>query len=283
MLQVQNLHFSYEKSPVLRSISFDVDQGMLCGLFGPNGCGKTTLFKCCLKFLKFHEGSVIIDGLDIKNLRIEDMAKIVAYVPQEHKPPFPFLAREIVLMGRTPHLRGIFGISRSDKEKAMDALEMLDISHLGDLPYNQLSGGQRQLVLMARAIAQDTKLMFLDEPTSALDFSNQIRIWRIMRRVAESGVTILACSHDPNHVSWFCDKVVVMNDNRIISEGSPHNVITEPVLDEIYHEICTVKRIDKTKMVLPRDVAPRDEYESKMGSSVQRLMQLSEYCEESSR
>ncbi len=256
---MKSLHFNYGKTPVLEDISFDIEEGELCGLFGPNGCGKTTLFKCCLKFLKFHKGSVIMNGIDIKKHRIETMAKVVAYVPQEHKPPFPYLVKEVVLMGRTPHLRGIFGVGRADKEKALDALDMLDIAHLSDLPYNQLSGGQRQLVLMARAIAQDTKLMFLDEPTAALDFSNQIRIWNIMRRVAEQGVTILACSHNPNHVSWFCNKVVVMNNNGIIAEGAPHHVITESVLDEIYRDMCAVRNIGDTRMVLPRDVIDKEE------------------------
>jgi iron complex transport system ATP-binding protein len=258
MLQVRDLHFSYGKKPVFEGVSFDVEEGELCGLFGPNGCGKTTLFKCCLKFLKFHRGSVFMNGIDITDHRIENMAKLVAYVPQEHKPPFPYLVKEVVLMGRTPHLRGVFGISRKDKERALNSLETLDIAHLADQPYNQLSGGQRQMVLMARAIAQDTKIMFLDEPTSALDFSNQIRIWNIMRRVAEEGVTILACSHDPNHVSWFCNKVVVMNRNGIVAEGAPHHVITEPVLDEIYEGICAVRSVGGTRMVMPRKVAERE-------------------------
>jgi len=261
MLEVRDLHFNYGKTPILKGVSFEVDEGKLCGLFGPNGCGKTTLFKCCLNFLRSCSGSVFMDGKDVRSLRVEDMAKIVAYVPQEHKPPFPYLAKEVVLMGRTPRLNGFFGISRENKRKAADALELLGLTELADYPYNQLSGGQRQMILMARAIAQETKLMFLDEPTSALDFSNQIRIWRIMRLVAERGVTILACSHDPNHVSWFCDKVVVMKDNRIIKEGSSQRVITESTMDEIYQDMCAVRNFGRTRMVLPRDVALRNETE----------------------
>lgn len=263
MLQVEDIHFNYGKNQILKNISFDVEEGLLCGLFGPNGCGKTTLFKCCMKFLKFHKGSVVMDGIDIKKHRIEDMAKVVAYVPQEHKPPFPYLVKEVVLMGRTPHLGGFFGVKRADKKKALDALELLDISHLGEQPYNQLSGGQRQMVLIARAIAQETKLIFLDEPTSALDFSNQMRIWTLLRKVAEQGITILACSHDPNHVTWFCDKVVVMNNNGIIGQGAPNHVITETILDEIYQNMCTVRSLGKVKMILPRDVAVKKRLETK--------------------
>lgn len=261
MLEVRDLYYNYGAFPVLSGVSFDVGEGELCGLFGPNGCGKTTLFKCCLNFLKSHRGSIRMDGKNVKDLRVEDMAKVVAYVPQEHKPPFPYLSREVVLMGRTPRLNGFFGISREDKMKAADAMDLLGLTELADFPYNQLSGGQRQMVLMARAIAQETPLMFLDEPTSALDFSNQVRIWRIMRLVAESGVTILACSHDPNHLSWFCDKVVVMKDNRILKAGSSQNVITEDTMDEIYQDICSVRNVGGIKMVLPRDVALREEME----------------------
>jgi len=257
MLKVENIHFGYNGTPVLDDISFQVEEGQLCGLFGPNGCGKTTLFKCCLNFLKFNKGNVIMNGDNIKNKNVESMAKVVAYVPQEHRPSFPYLVKEVVLMGRTPHLGGVFSICYEDKKKVIDALKLLGIIDLANRPYNQLSVGQRQLVLIARAVAQDTKLMFLDEPTSALDFSNQIRIWSVLRKITQKGTTILACSHDPNHVSWFCDRVVVMTRNGIIANGIPENVISEKTLDETYQGMCSVRRIGSLKMVFPKDLPNR--------------------------
>lgn len=254
MLQVNNLHFSYGKTPILRGVSFGAAQGQLLGLFGPNGSGKTTLFKCCLKFLKYGTGMVVMDGMDIQKASVAEMARHAAYVPQEHKPPFPYLVREVVLMGRTPHLGGIFGISKRDKAIALEALRMLDIRDLADRPYNRLSGGQRQMVLIARALAQETKLLFLDEPTSALDFSNQIRIWKMLRRITAQGITVIACSHDPNHVIWFCHKVVVLDGEGIVTQGTPDEVMTEKVLNGIYHQICTVKEVDGIRMVVPRDI-----------------------------
>ncbi len=200
---------------------------------------------------------MVVHGEDISRCSIEQLARLVAYVPQEHKPPFPYLAREVVLMGRTPHLGGFFGVRRRDREIAMDALATLGISDLADRPYNQLSGGQRQMVLMARAIAQDTPVLFLDEPTSALDFQNQMRIWEIMRDIAEEGKTILACSHDPNHVAWFCDRVVVVGEGSVVAEGHPEDVISEVVLEEIYEDACAVRTLDGIQMVMPRCVADR--------------------------
>lgn len=257
MLHVQNVHFKYGDSSVLSGVSFSVGEGELCGLFGPNGSGKTTLFKCCLRFLRTEQGMVRMCGDDISQRSIAELARVVAYVPQEHKPPFPYLVREVVLMGRTPHLGGFFGVKRHDKEIAIDALASLGITDLADRPYNQLSGGQRQMVLMARAIAQDTPILFLDEPTSALDFQNQMRIWQIMRDIAEDGKTILACSHDPNHVAWFCDRVVVMGSGDIVAEGEPKDVISEGVLEMIYRDVCAVRTLNGVQMVMPRCVAER--------------------------
>ena len=254
MLKVKNLNFGYNGTEILKDISFDIEDGNLCGLFGPNGSGKTTLFKCCLNFLKFDRGEVIIDGENIKNKTVGEMAKLVAYVPQEHKPPFPYSVKEVVLMGRTPHLGGVFGTCQEDKKKASDALEMLGIMNLTDKPYNQLSGGQRQLVLIARAVAQETKLLFLDEPTSALDFKNQIKIWKILQKISQKGTTIFACTHDPNHVLWFCNRVIVLGDKSVIADGSPMDSVTKETLNRIYGNICHVKKIDNTNMVFPSEL-----------------------------
>lgn len=256
MLQVENISFAYKsKTPILQDISFDVPKGCLCGLFGPNGCGKTTLFKCCLKFLYHNSGSITLSGKNINQISIPDMAKIVAYVPQDHKPPFPYLVKDLVLMGRTPHLTNVFGASKKDKLIVYEAMEMVGIVSFADTPYNFLSGGQRQLVLIARALAQNTPLLFLDEPTSALDFSNQIKILTILRQISENGKTIVACTHDPNHVLWFCDSVVVLDKHRFVGQGLPEDIFCDTLLDEVYEDMCSVKEVGSVKIVLPRHLA----------------------------
>lgn len=257
MLHISNLSFRYAQTPVLSDVSFSIEQGQLCGLFGPNGCGKTTLFKCCLRFLPIEHGNIRMNSIDVSSRSVEELAKTVAYVPQEHKPPFPFLSLEVVLMGRTPHIKGFFGIKKEDKLIARDSMDQLGILDIADEPYNQLSGGQRQMVLMARAIAQDTPLMFLDEPTSALDFQNQMKIWGLMEDIVDEGKTILACSHDPNHVAWFCDKVVVISDHGILTQGDPEMVISEKTLNTIYHNMCSVCSAGGVPMVMPRKVTDK--------------------------
>jgi len=258
MLRVDNLHFGYDGKPVLKGISFEVKRGELRGLFGPNGCGKTTLFRCCLKFLKAGRGSICVDGTDISGMSVRELATRIAYVPQEHRPAFPYRVREMVLMGRTPHIGNGFGVSGRDKRIAREALEMLGIANLSERVYSELSGGQRQMVLIARAIAQETGFIFLDEPTSALDFSNQIRIWKTLRAIAANGTGIVAISHDPNHVAWFCDKVIVLDEEGVLAEGPPDQTITQDVLDRIYSGVCTVRSVDGVRMVIPREF-DRDE------------------------
>lgn len=261
MLKVENLSFEYDNGyRVLDGINFEVAKGEICGLFGPNGCGKTTLFKCCLKFLKSSSGNIHINGRDIGRESIRSMAKMVSYVPQEHKPPFPYLVKDVVLMGRTPHISGFFGVSKDHKLKAMEAMELIGVSELADEPYSRLSGGQRQMVLIARAVAQETPLLFLDEPTSALDFSNQLKIMNILRQIADNGTTIVACTHDPNHVLWFCDNVVVLGKQRLVSKGRPSEIFCDSILDEIYEDVCRVREVDSTRMVLPRHVCKSDEH-----------------------
>ncbi|MEA1866058.1 MAG: ABC transporter ATP-binding protein, partial [Euryarchaeota archaeon] len=226
----------------------------LCALFGPNGTGKTTLLKCIARLLNYKKGNMFVEGENINKKKATEIAKLIAYVPQEHKPPFPYLVKEIVLMGRTPHLGGAFGPAESDTRAAIEAIGMIGIADIADRPYTALSGGQRQLVLLTRALAQGTKILLLDEPTSNLDFQNQIKIWRIIKELTRNGVTALTCTHDPNHVMWFCDKVIVLGPDGIIANGSPAKALAGGTLNEIYDGICDVKSFGGMQMVVPAGI-----------------------------
>lgn len=254
MLVVENLAFSYGAATIFSGVNFTVQKGRLCGLFGPNGSGKSTLFKCCLGLLKMGAGRVQIAGQDVASLSAASMARLVAYVPQDHTPPFPFLAREIVLMGRSPHFGGVFGLKKQDWQIAHEAMQKLGIEHLADKVYTKLSGGQRQLVLIARALAQQTPFIMLDEPTSSLDFKNQLLIWKILRDIVTEGTTVFACAHDPNHVLWFCDDLVVINQGKLAASGKARDVLNQGLLQELYGDVCSVGQLCGQQMIYPEQM-----------------------------
>lgn len=237
-LHVQQVRYAYGARAVLDGVTLDVDAGTVCGLLGPNGSGKTTLFKCCMNILTPQSGHITLWGQSLTGLRPAALARLVAYVPQEHRQAFPFRVRDMVLMGRSPHMRGLFRLADEDQRQVDAALERVGLADLADVPCNQLSGGQRQLVLLARALAQQTPLLLLDEPTSALDFSNQMAVWSMIRAIAGDGKTVLVCCHDPNHILWFCDQAVMLHEGRVLADGPPQSVITTPLLHAIYGPCC---------------------------------------------
>lgn len=251
-LAVRELSFSYGSKQILNDINLTVLPGEICGLLGLNGSGKSTLFRCCMGFLHPEKGKIHAGGANVAHMRPSALARYIAYVPQEHKQPFPFLVRDMVLMGRTPYMKKLFGLQEEDQAIAQAAMERIGIAALAERPCHQLSGGQRQLVLIARALAQQTPLILLDEPTSALDFSNQLAVWKILREVAAQNVAVLVCCHDPNHILWFCDKAAVMDNGKIISEGPVQSAVTQDTLQHIYGNECIRVSCGTRNMVCPR-------------------------------
>ena len=241
---VENLYFSYGERTILKNLSFSIKKGELWGLMGANGSGKSTLLRCLLNFLKADYKTFCILNTNAKKISIAKFAKLVAFVPQEHKLSFSFLAKEVVLMGRTPFMGGIFGLSKQDIKKAKEALDLLNIAHLANQSFLSLSGGERQLVLIARAIAQDTPIILLDEPTSALDFHNQILFWKTLQKLKKNGKTIFVCCHEPNHILWFCSHALALQNGEIYNQGKVKDVINSQMLKDIYkgnYAICEVK------------------------------------------
>ncbi len=251
MIEINNLNFYYGNNHILKNISFKADKSSLWALIGPNGSGKTTFFKCIMGLLKPDSADITINGIDYKNITTSKMAKLISYVPQEHKPPFPFTVREIVLMGRSPYMNGIFGLKKEDYEEADKAMELLDIIDIADRAVTALSGGQRQLTLIARSIAQNAPVMILDEPTSALDFNNQIQIWQILKKIAALGKLVIACSHDPNHVLWYAENSLVIKNGEVIANGNTKEVITTNLLQNIYGNNFEIEKINNKSIICP--------------------------------
>lgn len=251
IMAIRKLSFSHGSREILRDISLDFRAGRLCGLLGPNGSGKTTLFRCCLGFLKPVNGDIFLGGRPLSRYGPKQLASHVAYVPQEHQPVFPYRAREIVEMGRTPHKGGMPVLSKRDRTVVEHALERVGLRRLGDECYAHLSGGQRQLVLLARALAQEASLMLLDEPTSSLDFSNQLIVWEAVRELAAEGIGVAICSHDPNHILWFCDDVAALKNGRMLACGQVAETVTRGLLETIYDRPIYTELVGRRRFIHP--------------------------------
>jgi iron complex transport system ATP-binding protein len=234
MLSADNLAFGYHGKPVGSGVSLDIRLGEVLCLLGPNGGGKTTLMKTLLGLLPPLAGAVRLDGEDMAAWSRRRLARAIGYVPQAHAAFFPFAVSDIVLMGRSAHL-GLFAApSRHDRAVAARALDTLAIGHLHDRVYTEISGGERQLVLIARALAQEPRILIMDEPTASLDFGNQLRVLGRIAGLAASGMAVLFSTHDPDHVFLCGDRVALLHGGYMEAVGVPEAVITPAALKRLY-------------------------------------------------
>ena len=234
MLHVRDLHVSYGAIEIVHGATFEVADGEYACIIGANGCGKTTTLKSILGLHKATSGSVEMDGQSTFGLSERELARIFAYIPQTHRPPFPFTVADVVLMGRTAHLASTTHASQRDRDVAFESMRRMGVLHLADKSYTALSGGQRQLILISRALAQEPKMLVMDEPTASLDFGNQELVLSTMRDLALEGMSVLMVTHDPHHALYCADKVIVMEDGVVSECGTPREVITEDTLGRIY-------------------------------------------------
>lgn len=240
ILEVQDLAFGFPGRTVGRDVSFALGAGEVMCVLGPNGGGKTTLFRTLLGLLDRHAGSMRLCGCPVEDFSRSDIARRVGYVPQEHVSYFPFTVREFVLMGRTAYLGAFATPGRRDREVAQRVLDALALAHLADQPVTQISGGERQLALVARALAQEPRLLIMDEPTASLDFGNQARVLERILALASTGISILFSSHDPDHAFLAADRVLLLADGRTLEIGLPLDVIRPDTLQRMYGVAATV-------------------------------------------
>ena len=239
MLQVADVSFRYaargEAAFSLHDVSVAIERGTLTGLLGPNGCGKTTLLTLMAGVRRPDRGVVTLDGADVATLSRRQIARRVAVVPQETHPAFDYTAMEMVLMGRHPHL-GIFALEGpKDLEIAREALEATGTAHLADRAYMTLSGGEKQRVIIAGALAQSAELLLLDEPTASLDVAFQLEVASLLQRLNhERGVTLVLATHDLNLAASLCTNLVMMRGGRVLAQGPTPDVLTVPMVRELY-------------------------------------------------
>lgn len=235
-IEVADLSFSYGDRLILDGISFVAKDKELLSILGPNGTGKSTLFRCILGLLSKYKGKALLNGMDIRNLGIREMAKVIAYIPQSHYPSFNYTVFDMVLMGTTVQVSTLSSPCTKQRKLAESALERLGIPHLKQRGYTQISGGERQLVLMARALVQEAKILILDEPTANLDFGNQIRVLTQIKSLAKEGYTIIQSTHNPDQTFLFSDRVMAMKDGKVLALGTPSEVLTPELIQQLLRD-----------------------------------------------
>ncbi len=235
-LEVENLKFGYNRELILKGISFNVEKGNFISIVGPNGSGKSTLLKNLNRIYTPKEGKVFLDNIDIKKIRIKELAKKIALVPQNTIIDYEFKVEEIVLMGRHPYKGRFQKDDKNDYEIVREVLELTNTLHLKDRIITEISGGERQRVIIAKALAQNPSIILLDEPTSHLDINHQIEILNLLRKLnKEKGTTIVVVIHDINLASRYSDRIIMLNEGEIIGMGSPDEVITEENIESAYN------------------------------------------------
>ncbi len=234
-------------------MSIEAKKG-ITAILGPNGAGKTTLLKCIVGILPLKRGKVCYGSLDLTSLPQVERAKILSYVPQELPRTFPYTVFEMVLMGRNPYVNLLKGPEKRDEEEVIKSLRALGIYSLKDRYYNSLSGGEKRLVLIARALAQGGKVLVMDEPTSFLDYGNQIKVMRLCQTISNSlRRPILVSIHDPNLALRYCDYVYVMSNGEIVEEGSPEDAINPKTLHRVYGVKTTILEENGHKYVVAEE------------------------------
>lgn len=282
-ISVENLTLSYEKTLVLNNVNFSIKKGSVVTLVGPNGCGKTTLLKIINGFLRQNEGTVYIDNRNMEEITNRELARVLGHVSQMHKSSFPFSVLDVVLTGRMPYISMFSTPGKEDIEKAYQVLEFMGIAHFAQRPYTQISGGERQMVMIAKALAQEPDFLLLDEPTSFLDLKNQIHVLKTIINLAKTrNITVLMTLHEPNHALLFSDEIILLRklhglengnfsnrhehspkvspekeslltfpEENIVSSGAPEKVMTPEKIKEAYGIDVDILEHKGKRMIVP--------------------------------
>ena len=250
-LEVQQLSFHYQEGrDILQDISFSCQGAEILCILGENGTGKSTLLKC-ITGEERGRGRVLLDGRDLAAYRPGELAKQIAYIPQTHVPIFPFRVLDVVMMGRTARIGYFASPSAQDEKLARENLDFLRIGHLWDKPYTDISGGERQLVLIAAALTQEPELLILDEPTAHLDFGNQHRFLNLVLRLRERGMGVLMTTHFPDHALYLEGRTLVLREGRLWREGSAREVVTQQTMSQLYRLSVHVETVGERVICIP--------------------------------
>ncbi|NLY56342.1 MAG: ABC transporter ATP-binding protein [Firmicutes bacterium] len=247
MLSIRNATFAYSNKPVFEDICLEVEKGGFYCILGPNGSGKTTLLKCLAGILPLAKGKVYLNDTDLSRLHRNTIAKLIGYVMQEQETVFPFTVRQMVAVGRAPYIGLYSSPSAEDLAIVEEVIAEIGLTELRDKKYLELSGGEKQLVMIARVLAQKPQVLLMDEPASHLDFKNQERVMQLIKKLSLSGITVIMSTHFPNHAFAYADRVAIIHEGKILADGPTKTVMTEENLSLAYDmpiNILTVKDRD---------------------------------------
>ena len=250
-LAVEALSFSYGSRAVLHDVSFEANAGELLSVLGPNGVGKSTLFRCILSSLDGYGGRILLDGEDVRSLSLRQRAKRMAYIPQIHRPTFGYTVLDTALMGTSRQLSAFQQPRREQMDIALAALERVGIAQLAQRNFAHLSGGEQQLVLIARAVAQQSDTLIMDEPTSALDYGNQLRVLQQVKELSREGYTVLLSTHNPQHALTFADRVLALRDGTVEAFGAAESVLTPELIERLYGVEVTMTDTPAGSVIIP--------------------------------
>lgn len=253
-LAVENLSFRYGKRPVLQEVSFTAQTGRMLAILGPNGVGKTTLFKCVMGLERPWAGRILADGADLCALSPRERAHRVAAIPQAHPLSFRYSAFDMVLMGTSHGLSPFAVPGERERAAARAAMKRVNIEPFSERPFDQLSGGEQQLVFIARALAQQAKILLMDEPTSSLDYGNRLLVLETARDLARDGYTVLLSTHDPQHALWYADDGLALLEGRVLAQGAPDKIITPELLFELYGRQFRLADTPRGPVLTPEEV-----------------------------
>ena len=243
LVKVSNLSGGYHKTLVIKDISFEIKKGDFLGIIGPNGSGKSTLLKLMTKILRPYSGSIALEGEDVKRMDLKKLFRKVAFVSQDTFINFSFSVEEIVLMGRIPHLKRMQFEGKSDFSIVHHALSLTNTLYIKEKAIDELSAGERQRAIIAKALAQEPILLFLDEPTSHLDIGHQIQILDLLKKLnKEKNLTVVMVMHDLNLASEYCNRIMLLDQGTIFKNGTAEEVLTYQNIEAIYKTIVVVKK-----------------------------------------
>lgn len=233
-IKIDDVEFGYTSTPVLKDVKLDIDGAQLVSILGPNGVGKSTLIHCINNILTPTSGAVMVNDVDVTSFKLKELAKIIGYVPYASSDSFPLTVIDTVLMGRHPHSN--WKSTEKDLNIVYETLEMLGIEDLAMRPFNELSAGQHQKVMLARGFAQEPQVLLLDEPTSNLDIRHQMEVTMLLKDMSvKKGILVIMISHDINIAAKYSDKIIMLSEGTIFVAGKPNDVITEENIRSVYH------------------------------------------------